>query len=229
MILGRICFAAASLALLLASFLTAALAHVGIGLLGAAGLGMDDDAYSGHGHEALAPVALLTASLLIYSLLRTVANALARRHHLDPLLAFARVAGRLNTGFPIVLVFGGALLTLVGMEFIEQVVAFGHVVGLADALGGDAIAGLSIVAALAALVTVVGLRFAHALAAAALVVSRIVAILVLALRLRSAGIRRILMRDAHCGVGALACGLLVRCFGLRAPPARTRPSPSSLR
>jgi hypothetical protein len=217
-----------ALVCLLASFATAALAHGAIAALGSLGVGEDADAYGAHGHGAVAPVALAAAALLAYALLRVVASGIARREHRDPMVALARAARGLDPRLPSFAVGACALGTLVGMEFVEQLAAFGHVTSVADALGGNGVAGVAIVAMLAVLVTILGLRFAHVLAAAALAVSRIVATLVVALRLHGDAVSRARIRLAHTGVAAVAGALLARCFGLRAPPARTRLSLSSI-
>jgi hypothetical protein len=133
---------------------------------------------------------------------RRVADRLVR---VDPRLAVAAVA------------IGGCA-TLLGMEFAEQLVAFGHVVGVADAFGGAPLPGLGLVLAAAALVALVGRR-----AAGWLVTATAYAVTVVAgwLRmLRRAGptvpsASRSRARHAR----AVALTFLARCSGLRAPPS----------
>jgi hypothetical protein len=103
------------------------------------------------------------------------------------------------------------------MEFAEQLSAFGHIEGIADALGGNTMLGLAIIACTAAALTFAGLRSAAALlrvsvstvsANYALIAARARVFVDAAISLRAIGHRRRGIANAH----------LAQSHGLRAPP-----------
>lgn len=199
---------------LLASFATAALAHGCIDLLGDAGIG--GDAYATHAHAAVLPVALAALMLGAAALFWSALWALHRTHGRELVANLGRSCGELHPVVSSIAVGAGAFTTLLAMEFVEQRGAFGHVVGLNEALGGNATLGLAIVALVAALVTLVGLRSVRsvltgAVAAVGAVFFWFVANLVS--QERSAIVRRSRDRADIC-----APTILARCFGMRAPP-----------
>jgi hypothetical protein len=155
-----------ALTLLLASLATAALAHVAIDLLGTIGAG--GDAYDEHAHGAVAPVALGAVCLIAALLLRSALRSLSRAQAVDPALILARRFGTMPLPLPVTSVSLGGLAVLVAMEFTEQISAFGHIEGVADALGGNACVGFAIVCCVAFAITLLGLRCARGLVATAL-------------------------------------------------------------
>jgi hypothetical protein len=200
---------------LLAAFSSAALAHGAIDLAGQLAAG--GDAYAGRDHVAVGPVALIIAALLVAALGSAALGALARHGERDPV---RRVARRLAGIGPLVAVAVLGVLglaTLLGMEFTEQLVAVGHVVGVADALGGTPLLGLAIVFACATLVALAGRQ-----CAAWLVEATVHAVLVVAewLRAARAAPPRV---DAACRTRrrprVIHPAFLARCSGLRAPPS----------
>jgi len=203
---------------LLASFATAALAHVMIGWLGNCAGGAD--AYDEHAHGTVAPIALAAAILLTFGLLVAAANAVARRGGVDPVDLLARRLSEMYPAVPVAFVTLGGLVTLIAMEFLEQWTAFGHVEGIADALGGNVALGFAAVIFVAAALTMLGLRLAHALVAVAAkavlaVVSWIVAIVGSAV---SEAVRRAAACRPRRRSAAASFPLLAHGFGLRAPP-----------
>jgi len=154
-----------ALAWVLASCVAATLAHGLIGL--SDGDGAAGDTYAFRAHGAVGPVAAAALILLCTALLAAAFHPRARSREGDPVSAFARRLGSMNPVAPCAAVALGALTLLLGMEFCEQLAATGHIEGLADALGGNVAAGLSIVGTVAILVTLGGLRSARALVAAA--------------------------------------------------------------
>jgi hypothetical protein len=154
-----------ALAWLLASSVAATLAHGFIGLADAGEAGADT--YALRAHAAVGPVAVAALILLCTALLAAALHPRARSREVDPVSAFARRLGSMNPVPPCAAVALGALMLLLGMELCEQIAATGHIEGVADALGGNVGAGLSVVGTVAILVTLGGLRSARALVAAA--------------------------------------------------------------
>jgi hypothetical protein len=200
---------------LLASLATAASAHVLIGLVGTLGAG--SDAYDDHAHATVAPIGLAAVALIATLVWRSAALRICRSQALDPALLLARRFGRMSPLAPVLAVAAGGLGTLLAMEFSEQLSAFGRIEGIADALGGNAVAGLAIVAGVAAALTFAGLRSATALLQVSVsTVSALYAWIVVRARItidtalshRAIGQRRRRTANAH----------LARSHGLRAPP-----------
>jgi hypothetical protein len=213
---GRAQRAPAILTCVLAALATAAFAHAVIGLLGTLGIAADDDAYAAHAHAAVGPVGLVAAALLFGLLLRVALGATARRTGLDPVIGLARSMARADLRLPVCAVGATGFATLAGMEFLEQLAAFGHA-DLAAALGGNPLLGASVVALTAFVVTIVGARCAHALVDAAIAASRAVATLVTI----TAGTGDALTgRLAAAPVRISAGVLLARRRPSRAPPVR---------
>jgi hypothetical protein len=199
---------------LLASFATAALAHGCIGLVGDAGIG--GEAYATHPHAAVLPVALAALILGAVVLLRSALRVLHRAHGRDLIANLERSCSEVQPVGASIAVGVGALATLLAMEFVEQRGAFGHVVGLNEALGGNAMLGLAILALVAAIVTLVGLRCVRLLLDGAVAAIGVVFFWIVAkldLRQRGAIVRRSRNRADIC-----APTILARCFGMRAPP-----------
>lgn len=204
------------LAWLLASFATAAFAHGLIGLSGAVDPG--GRAYDAHAHAALAPVALAALSLVTIALLGSALRALSRSERIDPVVVLARRFGRMHPVAPALAVALGGFATLLGMEFTEQLSAFGAIRGVRDALGGNALIGCVIVVLVATLVTIIGLRSARALlATVTATLGALVAWIVATTPapIDRAGIARRIQHRRHASTSAF----LARCSGLRAPPA----------
>jgi hypothetical protein len=199
---------------LLASFATAALAHGCIDLLGDAGIG--GDAYATHAHGAVLPVALAALILGAVGLLRSALWALDRAHGRDLIANLGRRCGDVQPVAASIAVAAGAFATLIAMEFVEQRSALGHVVGAREALGGNAMLGLAILALVAAIVTLVGLRSVRVLLAGAIAAVGAVFFWIVAKldsRRRGAIVRRSRNRADLC-----APTILARCLGMRAPP-----------
>ena len=155
-----------------AALAAAVLAHA---LIGAAGTfaGGDADAYDARAHVAVIPVAVAMLALLAAFTGWIAAVVAARRSQTDPVRLIARRFGGLHSLLAVAAVSGGALTTLLGMEFAEQLVAAGRIEGVADALGGSPILGAALLLGAAAAVTLLGLRVAAgcvAVAAAATLV-----------------------------------------------------------
>jgi hypothetical protein len=206
----------AALAWLLASLTAAAIAHALIGVAGAAGSG--GDAYDEHAHAAVAPVTLAALGLLTGVLLRSAVHRVSRSQVVDPALLLARRFGAMHPLVPSLLVATGAFGALLGMEFTEQFAAFGRVEGVADALGGNAFAGLAIVGCVSAVITMTGLRSARALLTSAAATASALCAWILrrstAVFGRSATVRRARGRRNRAASVAFA-----HSRGLRAPPA----------
>lgn len=204
---------------LLASLVTAALSHVLIGIGGDVWPG--GDAYAEHDHASVAPVVLAAVGLGVILVLRSALKAIGRCEDIDPVVLLARQFGTMRSILPCIAVALGGFAALLAMEFSEQVAAFGYVEGVGDALGGNAVAGVAIVALVAAGVTLVGLRCARTLiAAAATAVGAVVAWIVAAAAVvvdRAAIVRLAPNRRRR-----LPNAVLARCSGLRAPPLAGR-------
>ena len=157
------------LACLIASCISAALAHASIGVAG--DLGAGGDAYAEHEHGALGPVALTALLLIGGVLLSSTFRALSRRAGSDPLLLLARRFASRSPIVPCIAVTLGCLLLLIGMEFSEQVSATGHLEGVSDALGGNVATGTFILASVSCAVTWLGLRSARAIVGSAIAIA----------------------------------------------------------
>ncbi|HTW82631.1 MAG TPA: hypothetical protein VMD91_01035 [Candidatus Sulfotelmatobacter sp.] len=212
-IAGRYSVALAAIgAVLLASFAAAALAHGAIDLAGRLTGGGD---YADRRHVAVGPVSLAIAGLVVAGIVRIALDVAARRERGD---AVANVLRRLTAADPrlvVLAVAGGGFLTLLSMEFSEQLVAYGHVVGVGDALGGTPWLGAALVGAAGALVALLGLRLAGWLAAAT---ATVVAALVGWLRAVRERDDRLHAPRTLRPVRPVALCFLARCSGLRAPP-----------
>lgn len=207
----------ALLACLLAAFATAALAHALIALLGSLGVVADADAYAGHSHGSVGPVALGAAALLGGLLLRAALRGAATPNERDPVVTLAAALARADVRLPVLAVALGGFTTLMAMEFAEQFAAFGRA-DCADALGGNPLLGLCAVALVALVVTVVGARCARNLVAAAIAASRaLVALFVTTLRTADGAIGG---RRFTATVPTSAGVLLARRRPSRAPPVR---------
>ncbi len=200
---------------LLASLATAALAHVLIDLVGTLGAG--GDAYDDHAHTTVAPIGLAAVALIATLVLRSAALRIGRSQAIDPALLLARRFGAMSPFVPILTVAIGGFGTLLAMELTEQLSAFGHIEGVADALGGNTMVGLAIIACAAAALTFAGLRSAAALLRVSVsTVSAIYALIAVRARIfvnaaisrRAIGHRRRSFANAH----------LAQSLGLRAPP-----------
>jgi hypothetical protein len=205
---------AATGAVVLASLAAAALAHAAIDLAGQLALGGDD--YAGRDHVAVGPVVLVAAGLLVAGLVHVALAASARREAGDPVLRVVRRLARIDARLTVLSVATGGFLTLLGMEFSEQLVAYGHVIGFTDALGGSPLLGLALVLAAGVLVALLGARCSAWLAAATALVVAAVAAWLRAARERAvhgAG------RAAEQPVRPISLWFLSRCSGLRAPPS----------
>jgi len=201
---------------LLASCAAAALAHAAIDLAGRLALG--GHAYADRAHVAAGPLALAIATLGVAALARVALSALARQGEPDPV---RRVADRLAGADPrlaVAIVTVGGCATLLGMEFVEQLVAFGRVAGVADAFGGAPLPGLALVLAAGAFVALVGRRAACWLVAATALAATVVAGWLRTPRRAEPRVPAAACRLAR-RVRAVALAFLARCSGLRAPPS----------
>lgn len=193
--------------------MSAAIVHALIGIAGDLGLG--GDAYADRDHAAVGPVALGAVTLAAILLLSSILRATVGRTAADPLLLLARRLSTIDPVLPCLAVMLGCSTVLAGMEYAEQVLAFGHVVGLADALGGSVAFGSLAIALTAPLIAICGLRFARTLVEAAVAAGAIVV----------AWFRKAMRtRDFSAGVVAFAprrrtaWRLLAHSAALRAPP-----------
>jgi hypothetical protein len=200
---------------LLASLATAALAHVLIDVLGTLGAG--GDAYDDHAHATVAPIGLAAVALIATLVWRSAALSIGRSQAIDPALLLARRFGAMSPRVPALAVALGGFGTLLTMEFTEQLSALGHIQGIADALGGNAVVGLAIIVSVAAALTFAGLRSAAALlhvsvstvrALYAWIVERDRLFRQPAISRRAIGHRRRSIANTH----------LAQSHGLRAPP-----------
>jgi hypothetical protein len=141
----------------------------------------------------------------------------------DPAASLRETCARIRPIGPIVAVCVGGLATLLGMELCEQVCDLGQFTGVADALGGNAAAGLAIIAVVATIVTVSSLRSAHVLLARAVAVAYAVMFWIVAGRRVGDPVITIRRIASHREVCALA--LRERGFGMRAPPLQANVFP----
>ncbi len=200
---------------LLASLATAALSHVVIDILGTLGAG--GDAYDEHAHASVAPIGLAAVALVAALVWRSAALSLGRSQAIDPAMLVARRFGTMPLLLPILTVAVGGFATLVAMEFTEQLSAFGHIEGIADALGGNAPVGLAIVICAAATLTFAGLRSAAALLRVSVsTVSALYALI--AVRARIVASAEISRRPIGHRRRSGANPYLTQSHGLRAPP-----------
>jgi hypothetical protein len=202
----------------LASLAAAVLAHALIGSFGA-WFGADADAYDARVHGAVVPAVTLALALLAGAFLRVAAGVAAHRERRDPIELLARRFGVMRPAWPVAAVACGALAALIAMEFSEQLVAVGHVQGVADALGGTPALGLAILLCTSIAVTLAGLRTAHALVAATRVLIESVVRAIVQRPDYSAGPPA--PRAAQRRPAGRRAALLARCRGLRAPPLVT--------
>ncbi len=145
---------------LLASLATAAAAHVLIDVLGTLGAG--GDAYGDHAHATVAPIGLAAVALITMLVWRSTALRIGRSQAIDPAMLLARRFGAMSPLVPVLTVTVGGFGTLLAMELTEQLSALGHIEGIADALGGNAVVGFAIIVCVSAVVTFAGLHSAAA-------------------------------------------------------------------
>jgi hypothetical protein len=200
---------------LLASLATAEMAHVLIDVVGTLGAG--GDAYDDHAHATVAPIGLAAVALSATLVWRSAAVRIGRAQAIDPAMLLARRFGTMPPLGPVLSVAMGGFGTLLAMEFTEQLSAFGRIEGIAHALGGNAVVGLTIIAGVATALTFAGLRSAAALLDVS--VSTVIALYAW-----------IVVRDRICTNTVLsrrtigncrrrvATARLVQSHGLRAPP-----------
>jgi hypothetical protein len=211
------------LAILSASLATALFSHTAIsyfaGFLASASE-LPRSPYGQHAHGTIGPVGLVAALLAITMALKTIAAALAKRHTvLDPLeIAAQRLAG-IDPMTATILVAVGGLSTLVTMEFVEQFATFGHASGFGDALGGNPLAGLALIALFAAAVTATGLRCAHFSVGLTLAVAILFSNWVRRIATAPLDVVAALARSCDIDWTGLATYFCARCSGLRAPPS----------
>jgi hypothetical protein len=182
------------------------LSHAAIEAAGRVGAG---GTYEGREHGSIAVVAL---AAIVFGATTLLAAALLRLRS-----ATAQAGGvRLS---PLAVILGSFGL-LLGMEFVEQVAACGHVEGVSDALGGNVFAGLTIVIVTAACVhrfgTLLASPIVRSVARAAGVLAAWIATHERFIPSTSAGT---LARGATTSPRPQWTGLfLARSLGLRAPP-----------
>jgi hypothetical protein len=203
-----------ALALLLAMLATAELSHA---ILSVGGDLLGSHAYEERAHAAFVPAVLLTAILACSVLFGSATRHLARAQSTDPVLASARHFRTVRPLAPCIAVAAGGFVLLAGMEFLEQLVARGRIEGIGDALGGNVWIGLTIVAAVAAVVTAIGLRFARAMIRAAAAIVDAVATWVFPDTRALAGTPAMSLRTGGRS-DRRATQFSTRWSGLRAPP-----------
>lgn len=198
---------------ILASLVSAALAHVLIGWTGALA-GGDADAYDTRAHAALIPVVFASAALLAASTAWIVAVSAARHRAVDPVALLAARFGRLRPAVAVAAVAAGTAAALLGMEFSEQLAATGRIEGVVDALGGAPLPGAGLLLATAAAIALLGLR-----TAAAFITGTAAATLAVLAVLRARGRRTGVVRAWRATAVPFAIGRrFARAHGLRAPP-----------
>jgi hypothetical protein len=205
---------AAFLSWLLASLATAAVAHALIAIVAHAGIAQET--YGRHEHGAVLPVAFAAVILAVSLLLRSALRTVRRSHTLDDVAILAHRCATVRPAVPGLTVAAGGFATLLAIEFGEQFGAFGHIEGIADALGGNGLLGLAIVLVVAALVTVVGLRSASALLSTA--VAAVGAIVDWIRAASSALAAPAIVGQTGRRPERSAPTFIERCFGMRAPP-----------
>ncbi|MGH7709171.1 MAG: hypothetical protein ACREM6_14825 [Vulcanimicrobiaceae bacterium] len=207
-----------ALAWLLASFATAALAH---GLIGWLGQNSGGNSFDEHAHETVGPIVLAVISVFVSLLLRVATRAAGRSPGTDPVVVLAHRFRDMRPILPSVAVAFGGFATLIAMEFTEQLSAFGHIVGVADALGGDAPVGLAIIIGVALLVTIAGLRSARVLVDATITAVGAFASWVIVAIAGPLTSRAAMMRQSQHRRHASTSAFHARSLGLRAPPSAT--------
>ena len=172
--------------------------------------------YATHAHAAVAPAAAAALCAGVGLLLTVVLRALGKRHDRDPLLLLAAHYGAMRSSVPIALVALGGLASLLTMEFFEQWRSFGRVTGVVDALDGNVVVGIVIVAAIGSIVGYLGLRCARFfIARVVAVVDEIAAWLGPDDALAPSAVPR-LTGPRFCW--NRYCAHCAHCLGLRAPP-----------
>jgi hypothetical protein len=154
------------LAWLIASCASAALAHALIGMAGQLGWGGSD--YDGRDHGSVGPVAVAAVALIAFGFLAVALRKASGVAGLDPIVLLTRRLRRLDPVLPCCAVAFGCAASLLGMEFAEQLSVYGHIAGVADALGGNPVTGAFSVLLSALAVSLAGLGSASALAESAL-------------------------------------------------------------
>jgi len=202
----------------LASLATAGVAHATIGFVCG---DRDGSAYAGYAHLAVVPIALAVLAIVTALVTRSVLHRLARARTVDPIRALARHFSGAYPFVPWVAVCAGGVAALLGMEFSEQFVAFGHVESARAALGGSTVVGLAIVFASAALVTLLALRGARSLLSTAGAVALAVVAWIEAAT-RDLADAAAILRCARARDARRVPALVPQRVALRAPPRRSR-------
>jgi hypothetical protein len=199
---------------LFASCTAATLAHGLIELSGDAGFG---GTYVEYGHAAAGSVAISALLLAGVALLMVSLRSLSDARAVASILTLFRDLGSMQPPAACAAVTFGGFSILIGMEYGEQACAFGRVLGLGAALGGNGVAGLTITVVVSAFVALVGLRSAHAFVRGAIVAAGTLARWIAAKTTPPADCAAI-VRLTPLGCRTDARALLACCFGLRAPP-----------
>jgi hypothetical protein len=204
-----------TLAWVLASLLTALLAHACIGIVG--DLGAGGEAYGEHEHAAVAPVACGALGVVIALVFRSAACRIGRARAIDPALLLAGRFGTMHPTGPSLAVAAGGASVLFAMEAVEGYAADGQFTSIVDALGGNAYVGFAIVVAVAFAITLLGLRSARTLLASAVATVDALHAWVVAKTPVLVHGATVLAR-AHYPRRSATNALRARCRGLRAPP-----------
>lgn len=196
-----------------AALVTAVLSHAALSLAACFAAAPE---YATHAHAAVVPAAAIALCAGAGLLLTVVLRALGKRHERDPLLLLAAHYGAMRPFVPVALVALGGFASLVSMEFFEQWRAFGRVTGVVDALDGNVVLGIVVVAAIASIVGYLGLRCARFfIARVAAIVDEIVAWLGPGHTLAPSAVR---LRTGSRFCWNRYCAHCAHCLGLRAPP-----------
>ncbi len=205
------------LAWLLATSVTALVAHGVIEFLDTLGAPASDD-YGQRAHAALGPVAAMALAFACTLAARAVSIRLGRAGRIDPVVALGRSLRTAGTCLSCLAVGAGGLCLLVAMEISEQFATVGHFEGIDDALGGNIPLGIAIVLVVATLVASLGLRFARiVLSAGVSAAEAFVAWISFAqpmLAVPAVASTRPIQHRRHASESAF----LARTSGLRAPP-----------
>jgi hypothetical protein len=189
-----------------ASSIAAELSHAGIDALGRVGAG--GRAYAGREHGSLSAVAF---AVLVFGATTFLAAVLVK------LRSANASGGRIRLSPPAVLL--GSFGMLLGMEFVEQITAYGRIEGVGDALGGNASVGLAVVIVAALCVHRFGALLASPIVRSAARAAGVLALWISACE-RFAGK---IVRGAVPPHRPRSTGIfLARSLGLRAPPIAPR-------
>ncbi len=190
----------------MASSVAAELSHSGIEAYGRVSAG---GTYEGREHGSIAVVAL---AAIVFGATTLLAAVLLR------LRSANEAAGRVRLS-PLAVILGSFGM-LLGMEFVEQVAACGHVEGVCDALGGNVFVGLTFVIVAAACVYRFGALLASPIVRSA---ARAAGVLSAWIARRERFVPSVSAGTCARGATALPRSrstgvLLARSLGLRAPP-----------